>query len=157
MTAQLHSYDYKFMQMATFSGVHGTWSKVSAVREHLSLYDFVVFMDADTIFPHPHVPLEWLFNYWDIVPGNLIAMALDPEDPNNNDLRGRTLLKTGFIIAQKSSRAQELFTAWESCPQEVKYRGNTPVALISATTGRTSNLGALDFIESNLVYLLVAG
>ncbi|KAJ5397942.1 hypothetical protein N7509_006055 [Penicillium cosmopolitanum] len=123
MIAQLHGYDYKFMQMPTFSGMHGTWSKVSAVREHLYLYDFVVFMDADTIFPHPHVPLEWLFNYWDIVPDNLIAMALDPQDPINNDLRGRTLLNTGFIVAQQSPRAHELFTAWESCPQEMKYPG----------------------------------
>lgn len=109
--------------MTNIPGLFGTWSKVSAIKEQLHHYEYVVFMDADTIFPHPHVPLEWLFNYWDIVPGNLVAMAIDPSNPINEDSRGRTMLNTGFVIAQKSARTHELFEAWESCPNEKRYPG----------------------------------
>ena len=119
--AQLHGYDYKFVKMADLPGRFGTWSKVTAIKEHLPNYEFVIFVDADLIFPHPHVPLEWLFNYWDIVPENLVAMAIDPAYPVNNDFRGRTLLNTGFIIAQRSPRTTELFDAWESCPDNMRY------------------------------------
>ncbi|KAJ5242676.1 uncharacterized protein N7469_001003 [Penicillium citrinum] len=119
--AQLHGYDYKFVQMADLPGRFGTWSKVTAIRQYLPYYEFIVFMDADVIYPHPHVPLEWLFNYWDIIPENLVAMAIDPSYPINNDMRGRTLLNTGFIIAQRSPRTMELFEAWESCPTNARY------------------------------------
>lgn len=111
------------MQTSSLPGKFGTWSKVSALKEQLYQYEFVIFVDADTIFPYPHVPLEWLFNYWDIIPENLVAMAIDPPYPINNDLRGRTMLNTGFIITQRSSRAHELFAAWESCPSDVEYLG----------------------------------
>lgn len=102
---------------------HATWSKVTAISEALRHYPFVVFLDADTMFPYPHVPLEWLFNYWEISAQTLVALAEDPNDPINQDDRGKTLLNTGFIIAQQSPRAQELFEAWDSCADDIRYPG----------------------------------
>jgi hypothetical protein len=115
----IHGYDYKLIQSRPYSDRHGTWTKVPVIKEALQTHhDFVVFMDADTMFPHPHLPLEWLFNYWDITPDTLVAMALDPDQRRNRDARGQLLLNTGFIIAQQSPRTQELFQAWETCPDE---------------------------------------
>ncbi|KAJ5279210.1 hypothetical protein N7478_004582 [Penicillium angulare] len=98
-----------------------TWCKVPAMREQLQNYKFVVFVDADTIFPYLHLPLEWLFNYWNINPETLVALARDPADPVNNDDRGRTYLNTGFVIAQRSPRTEELFKAWDECSNGVRY------------------------------------
>ena len=120
-TAKIHGYDYKFLQVRDSQRRHGTWCKVPAIRRHLKQYQFVIFLDADTIFPYLNLPMEWLLNYWDIAPETLIALARDPPDPVNNDDRSRTLLNTGFIIAQQSPRAMELFKAWDECPTEARY------------------------------------
>jgi hypothetical protein len=101
----------------------GTWSKISVIKEKLRHYAFVVFTDADILFPYLHVPLEWLFNYWDIQANNLVTMAMDPLDPLNFDMYGKVVLNTGFLIAQRSPRAHELFEAWESCPNDEHYPG----------------------------------
>ncbi|KAJ5159807.1 uncharacterized protein N7482_006811 [Penicillium canariense] len=113
----IHGYDYKLVTVSNLGERHGTWSKVPVIKEALRHHQFVVFMDADATFHYPQLPLEWLFNYWDITPDTLIAMAVDPNDPENLDARGRIFLNTGFIIAQQSPRTMELFEAWESCPE----------------------------------------
>ena len=119
--AKIHGYDYKLVHVQNIGSRFGTWAKVPAIQESLEHYQFVVFLDADAIFTYPHLPLEWLFNYWGIDSETLVALAVDPNDLINNDDRGNTFLNTGFIIAQQSPRAKELFQAWESCPDEVRY------------------------------------
>lgn len=121
IAATIHGYDYRLVQAASPNGLFGTWSKVTAIKEALKHYDFVIFLDADAVIRYPHLPMEWLFNYWDISPNTLVAMALDPDEPQNRDAKGKTLLNTGFVIAQKSARTQELFEAWESCPTDTRY------------------------------------
>lgn len=121
--ARIHGYDYKLVQVASNPKRFGTWSKVRALREALRHYDFVVFLDADAMFPYPHIPLEWLFNYWNLTAETLVALAEDPRDPINMDDQGRTLLNTGFIIAQQSVRALELLDAWDSCPDDIRFPG----------------------------------
>ncbi|KAJ6144698.1 Galactosyl transferase [Penicillium chermesinum] len=101
---------------------YGTWAKVPAIREFLEHYQFVVFLDADVILTYPHLPLEWLFNYWAMHPQTLVAMAADPTEPVNDDERGNTFLNTGFVIAQRSVRTMELLRAWENCPGESQYQ-----------------------------------
>ncbi|EKV11512.1 hypothetical protein PDIG_18300 [Penicillium digitatum PHI26] len=117
----IHGYDYRLVQIPRAVGRSGTWTKVTAIKEALKLYEYVVFLDADSMMPYPNLPMEWLFNYWDITPETLVAMALDPDAPHNRDWNGRTFLNTGFIIAQQSSRTHELFEAWENCPNETRY------------------------------------
>ncbi|KAJ5629414.1 hypothetical protein N7528_003071 [Penicillium herquei] len=119
--AKIHGYDYKFAQVHDPKRRHATWCKVPAIRQELDHYKFIVFLDADTVIPYLHLPLEWLLNYWNIVPETLLALARDPIDPINNDDRGRTLLNTGFMIAQQSSRTKELFKAWDECLGETRY------------------------------------
>ncbi|KAJ5995086.1 hypothetical protein N7481_002063 [Penicillium waksmanii] len=119
--ATIHGYDYKLVQPSCPTGLYGTWSKVTAMKEALKHYEFVVFLDADAIIRRPHLPMEWLFNYWDITPDTLLALALDPDEPQNRDAKGKTLLNTGFMIGQKDRRTQKLFEAWESCPTDVRY------------------------------------
>ncbi|KAJ5893701.1 Galactosyl transferase [Penicillium taxi] len=118
--AKIHGYDYKLVHAPNFHRF-GTWSKVSAIRDHLSQYKFVIFLDADAIFHYPHIPVEWLLNYWNITPDTLVALALDPSDPVNNDDYGQNLLNTGFMIAQQSERTEALFKAWDTCPENEHY------------------------------------
>jgi hypothetical protein len=117
----IHGYDYRLVQIPRAIGLTGTWTKVTAIKEALKHYEYIVFIDADAMIHYPNLPLEWLFNYWEITPETLVAMALDPEEPHNHDWNGRTLLNTGFIIAQQSPRTQQLFEAWETCPAETRY------------------------------------
>ncbi|KAJ5782114.1 hypothetical protein N7457_003888 [Penicillium paradoxum] len=119
----IHGYDYRLVQIPRGIGRSGTWTKVPAIKEALRHYKYVVFLDADAMILYPNLPMEWLFNYWNITPDTLVAMALDPEAPHNRDWNGSTLLNTGFIIAQQSPRTHDLFEAWESCPTETRYPG----------------------------------
>ncbi|OKL57913.1 hypothetical protein UA08_06441 [Talaromyces atroroseus] len=119
--AMIHGYDYKFIQAPSYTDRHQTWVKVPMIREALKTYDYVVFMDADAVFNHHHLPLEWLFNHWNITSETLIAMALDPSMDFNKDEHGNVNLNTGFIIAQASPRATEMFNIWEDCVTEDRY------------------------------------
>jgi galactosyl transferase GMA12/MNN10 family len=117
----IHGYDYKFVQAPEYTDRHQTWVKVPMIREALKTYDYVVFMDADAVFTHHHLPLEWLFNHWNITSETLIAMALDPSTEFNKDERGNVNLNTGFIIAQASKRTTEVFNIWEDCVTEDRF------------------------------------
>ncbi|KAJ5341849.1 hypothetical protein N7541_010973 [Penicillium brevicompactum] len=123
ITAKIHGYDYRLVVMPRKDGRFGTWGKVTAIREALRHYKYVVFLDGDAMFLYPNLPMEWLFNYWDITENTLVAMALDPDAPQNRDWNDRTMLNTGFVIAQQSPRTDELFEAWDSCPSETRYPG----------------------------------
>jgi hypothetical protein len=119
--AMVHGYDYKFVRSPSYTDRHQTWVKVPMIREALKTYDYVVFVDADAVFPHTHLPLEWLFNYWNVTEETLVAMALDPNADFNKDERGNINLNTGFIIAQASPRTTEMFNVWEDCVTDRKF------------------------------------
>ena len=117
----IHGYDYKFIRAPDYPDRWGTWVKVPMMKEALKTHDFIVFMDSDVMFHYPHIPLEWLLNYWNITAETLVAMAIDPDEPQNYDFRGNRLLNTGFVIAQQSKRTQEMYKAWGECPLETRY------------------------------------
>ncbi|KAH6695634.1 hypothetical protein F5X68DRAFT_198685 [Plectosphaerella plurivora] len=119
----IHGYDYKFVHAPRFWFRHVTWVKVPMIRRALQDYRFVVFLDADAVFEEPQIPLEWLFDRWNIHSNTLVAMAEDPNLPRNLDSQGRVLLNTGFIIAQNSKRTTDLFWDWEQCPTDFKFPG----------------------------------
>jgi hypothetical protein len=117
----IHGYDYKFIQAPSYTDRHQTWVKVPMIREALKTYDYVVFMDADAVFHYHHLPLEWLFNHWNVTDETMLAMALDPVADYNRDERGNINLNTGFIIAQASDRTTQMFNTWEDCVTDEKY------------------------------------
>ena len=88
-------------------------------------YRFVVFFGADAVVNQMQIPMEWLFNYWDINERISLAMALDPDGPEgiNNDMNGRVYTNTGFIIAQRSALTQDILRAWNECPNDTRYPG----------------------------------
>ncbi|OCK82118.1 hypothetical protein K432DRAFT_293973 [Lepidopterella palustris CBS 459.81] len=123
--AMTHGYDYKFIHAANFTDRSPTWIKPSAIANLLEEYKFVIFLDADAMFNHMQIPVEWLLNYWQITSDISLAMALDPvvTDGTNNDTHGRLYTNTGFIIAQQNARTQEILRAWHECPDDVRYPG----------------------------------
>jgi hypothetical protein len=100
----------------------GTWVKVPIMKEALKTHDYVVFMDSDVMFHYPHLPLEWLLNYWNITSETLVTMAIEPDEGQNYDARGNRYVNTGFVIAQQSARTQEMYKAWAECPSENRYK-----------------------------------
>lgn len=121
--AQIHGYDYKFIRAPDYEDRWGTWVKVPMMKEALKTHDYIVFMDSDVMFHYPHLPLEWLMNYWNMTKETLVMMSVDPDEPQNYDSRNNRYLNTGFVIAQQSKRTQEMYKNWAECPSETKYKG----------------------------------
>lgn len=121
VAALIHGYDYRLIRAPNYEDRHGTWVKVPIVKEALKTHDFVVFMDADAVIQHPRLPFEWLMSLWNITPHHLLAMSEDPNSEINRDDKGWVLWNTGFIVAQASTRTQELFQRWEDCPVGDRY------------------------------------
>ncbi|KAJ5104679.1 hypothetical protein NUU61_002026 [Penicillium alfredii] len=80
-------------------------------------------MDGDTVFPYPHLPIEWMMNLWGIQHNTFIAMAREIDAPRSYDSHGQLVLNTGFIIAQQSPRTEEMFEAWKDCIHDIRYPG----------------------------------
>ncbi|KAF2875674.1 hypothetical protein BDV95DRAFT_485067 [Massariosphaeria phaeospora] len=123
MFAKIHGYDYKFIRAPDYPDRWGTWVKVPMMKEALKTHDYIVFMDSDVMFHYPHLPLEWLLNYWGMTSETLAMMSIDPDEPQNYDEKGNRYLNTGFVIAQQSKRTQEMYKAWAECPLDTKYQG----------------------------------
>jgi hypothetical protein len=121
--AMIHGYDYKFVRAPDYEDRWGTWVKVPIMKEALQTHDYVLFMDSDVVFHYPHVPVEWLMNYWNMTKDTLIMLSIDPDEPQNYDERGNRFLNTGFVIAQQSKRTQSLYKAWAECPDDKRYPG----------------------------------
>ncbi|KAF2635785.1 hypothetical protein P280DRAFT_170571 [Massarina eburnea CBS 473.64] len=121
--ALIHGYDYKFIRAPDYEDRWGTWVKVPLMKEALKTHDYIVFMDSDVVFHYPHLPVEWLMNYWNMTSETMVMMAIDPDEPQNYDSRGNRYLNTGFIIAQAGKRTQEMYRDWAECPSDRKYKG----------------------------------
>lgn len=121
--AMIHGYDYRFVRAPNFKDRFGTWTKVPVLREAVKSYDIVVFLDADAGFVHMDLPLEWLMNYWRVTKDTSLALAKDPDSKTNRDSKGLVLLNTGFIIAQKNDRTQEILRELEDCPNDKRWQG----------------------------------
>jgi hypothetical protein len=121
--ASIHGYSYKFLRVPKYKDRAPHWSKVIFTKEMLKQYDIVVTLDYDVMFPNPHVPIEWLLNYWEIGPEVLVAMAEDPKGEPNFDIRRRVNVNTGFIISRAGNLTQRLYEDWAECPSEKRYKG----------------------------------
>lgn len=123
----MHGYDYKFIKPVTFHDRHNTWVKIDEVYRQLKTnqYKFVVFADADVLFFHLKLPLEALFNRWNVTSEIALTAALDPatngEDYVNKDRFHNPNINTGFLVAQNTPMTDTIFRDWIDCPSEVKY------------------------------------
>ncbi|KAF2651528.1 hypothetical protein K491DRAFT_577438, partial [Lophiostoma macrostomum CBS 122681] len=115
--AKIHGYDYHYYQPLEVPGHSKTWPKIHSIANLLPSYKFIVFLDADASFHHLTLPLEWLFNRWNITSSTSLAMSRDPlnADCDLCDKRGIPMLNTGFIIAQNIPYTSRIFAAWRSC------------------------------------------
>ncbi|OQO12645.1 hypothetical protein B0A48_02107 [Cryoendolithus antarcticus] len=123
MYAQTHGYAYQYLQLPNPTDRSPTWVKVAGLLQTLPNYKHVVFLDADALFAHMHIPIEWLLNYWSIDSTTSFAMALDPPGIENEDSLGRRHVNTGFIIAQNNPKTFEILEAWQDCPTEERWPG----------------------------------
>lgn len=123
----IHGYDYKFIRAHDFEDRHPTWIKPSALAQHIKDYKFIVFLDADATFRFQHLPLEWMFNYWQIEPKHSFTMALDPWEEQapqyNSDRFNRTYTNTGFMVVQNNDHTMKILRDWHECPDETRYKG----------------------------------
>ncbi|KAJ9669411.1 hypothetical protein H2201_000278 [Coniosporium apollinis] len=120
--ATIHGYDYKFVRTPEFDDRGPCWAKPMAVADLLKSYRFVIFMDSDTVWRFPEIPLEWLLNYWNFTKETSVAMALDPAGIGvNYDSFGKLVHNSGFVIAQSNERTKEIFKAWVECPDGIRY------------------------------------
>ncbi|PSN73463.1 hypothetical protein BS50DRAFT_569000 [Corynespora cassiicola Philippines] len=130
--AQIHGYDYKFVQAEHIPDHYDTWISPTTLRRYTPDYDFVVTMDADVTLTHLEVPLEWMFNKWGITRNTSIAMPWDTEEihtengvtaPISVDSKGKQVLNTGFMIVQNLGYTLEMLEAWMECTTEKRYKG----------------------------------
>ncbi|KAK4183009.1 hypothetical protein QBC35DRAFT_508937 [Podospora australis] len=128
--SQIHGYDYKFFHAKSMEpSHHNTWIKPHVLQQMIRDYKFVVFIDADAIIQHLEVPLEFLFNRWNISTNTSIAMPIDTqqifEDGNNISLdsKGKIVLNSGVVILQNLPYTHEMMTAWTECTTEKRYKG----------------------------------
>ncbi|CAA9962668.1 hypothetical protein PTMSG1_06042 [Pyrenophora teres f. maculata] len=126
--AKIHGYDYKFINANEMGeGIYNTWVKPHILYTLLKSYKFVVFIDADATIQHLEVPIEWLFNRWGILPETSIAMPIDTKENLggnihvSEDSHGRTVLNSGFIVAQALPHTFEMFEAWKECRTGIRY------------------------------------
>jgi hypothetical protein len=95
----------------------------------LHQYKFVVFIDADAILQHLEVPMEFLFNRWNISPNTSIGMPVDTRqvlggDENMSmDGKGNVVLNTGVVVAQALPHTFDMLNAWRTCTSERRYPG----------------------------------
>lgn len=98
-----------------------SWAKPTIISEGLETHRIVVYMDSDTVWNHPEIPLEWLLNHWDISSETSLAMSTDWAGCHDAD--GGPCANTGFVIAQQSERTREILEAWADCPTGNRFPG----------------------------------
>ncbi|KAF2850495.1 hypothetical protein T440DRAFT_396620, partial [Plenodomus tracheiphilus IPT5] len=126
--AMIHGYDYMHYQALEMDDIHQTWVKPHVFKELLPDYQFIVFLDADAVFSHLEIPLEWMFNRWGITENTMIAMPHDTEEfrdetPISVDSTGLPVLNSGFVVLQNHSLTLDMLSAWANCPTEERYEG----------------------------------
>jgi len=120
--ALIHGYDYLLYRSPRYSDRGANWAKVQLTLETLRAgYEWVVFIDSDAQFTNPGVPLEWLFNRWNLTHDTAFSIAEEPDLDRDRDRFGKRGLNTGFYVARNEPRTHALLRAWAECPS--RYPG----------------------------------
>lgn len=130
--AQIHGYDYKFIQVDPIEDRENYWVKVEGMRkmtfDESFDYQFVIFTDADIIFPDLRLPMEALLSHWNVT-SNVAVVAADEHPKTKDSVAGQKQMdfhnnveiNTGFVITQRTPISEELFKAWIECPTDTRY------------------------------------
>ena len=107
LCAPIYGYDYQTYQARHIPGHEVSWVIPHVLWELTPDYQFVVAMDAEVTTSHLEVPLEWMFNRWELQKHTSMALPWDTEQIRNNtsistDSQGRRVIKSGFVVAQNS-------------------------------------------------------
>lgn len=127
--SQIHGYDYRFFHARKMEGHWDTWIKPHVLQKMLHHYRFVVFIDADAVIQHLEVPVEFLFNRWNISPNTSVAMPVDTRQrpwggpKHSTDSRGKIVLNSGVVVLQNLPHTHEMMQAWVECTSEQRYPG----------------------------------
>ncbi|KAF1843233.1 uncharacterized protein K460DRAFT_407596 [Cucurbitaria berberidis CBS 394.84] len=126
--AMIHGYDYKYYQALSMPDHYATWIRPHIFKELLPDYDFVVAMDADAVVSHLEVPLEWLFNRWNITENTSMALPHDTQQYRDGksmstDSYGVPVLNGGFVISHNNNLTFDMLSAWGNCTTETRYPG----------------------------------
>lgn len=105
-----------------------TWIRPHIFKELLPDYQFIVAMDADVVVSHLEIPLEWMFNRWNIAKHTSMALPHDTEEfvdgvSKSTDSKGVPVLNGGFIVSQNNPVTFDMLEAWGNCTTEVRYPG----------------------------------
>ncbi|KAI9155469.1 galactosyl transferase [Paramyrothecium foliicola] len=131
--AKIHGYKYYYINIDAYPDRRNSWKKPPVMTKILKEHEACLYLDSDAIFNHLDLPFEWLMNYWGLHPSNnSLALAFDPDAPNNKDQFGKVYLNTGFIVAQNNKKTFEILDAWQNCPEE---NGKHPDCVIFRTNG----------------------
>ncbi|KAF2179505.1 hypothetical protein K469DRAFT_730618 [Zopfia rhizophila CBS 207.26] len=124
--SQIHGYNDKFFNAIHMHDHGNTWTGPHVINELPRDYCFVIAIDADALIHHMEMPMEWLFNRWNITPNTSIALPRDAAEGDgchSCDSKGNRVLNCGFIVAQSLPYTFEMLDAWMSCTDETRYPG----------------------------------
>lgn len=145
--ALLHGYDYRYVRPEENKDRFAPWQKIPALAEALRDYDTVVYADADVVFANLHLPMELLFNRWELDQNTSVAMALDVDWAQCKDSKGRQIQNAGFIVLNHNPTTFEILDRWYNCPTEVANCSNF-MAEWPAEQGAFGEYIRYDFPES---------
>jgi len=122
-TAMIHNYTYRFLHVSSPNDRDVHWAKIPALHSLLSdtstaiaNCDIVVAADDDVMFPHLHLPFEWLLSRWNFTHEHCILMSKDPEWPELMNSRGEYNANAGFLVLQNRPRTLQMLKDWHDCP-----------------------------------------
>ena len=122
MYSKIHGYKYYFVHTEEPFDRRSSWMKPPVVSEILKNHKVCIYADSDAIFHHPEVPMEWLMNYWSVIPGETtVTLAEDPAAFRNTEKYGEYWKNTGFLIMQNTTETHKLMKDWWECPTDKKY------------------------------------
>jgi hypothetical protein len=126
--AMIHGYTYRFVHSTPPPGRAPVWGEILAMRGMLEKgeCDVMINMDADAVFAHLEVPIEWLLNRWNVSSKDVsVVMPLDPSlsldypvgwPHYNYDRNKRLWANPGFFTTINGPGARDILTAWNECP-----------------------------------------
>jgi hypothetical protein len=151
--AMIHGYTYKFIHSTPPPDRTPVWGEIPAMRAMLEKgeCDVMINMDADAVFAHLEVPIEWLLNRWNVSRKDIsVVMPLDPSidiqypvgwPHYNYDRNKRLWANPGFFTTINGPVVKEILKVWNECPdREDKYPGCAAYkASMSAEMGAFAN------------------
>jgi hypothetical protein len=115
ISAILHGYDYLRITAPPIPGLGIPWVKIPHLYDIIHKYDIIVCFDPDVYLRHSNISVEFLMKRYNFTDKSSFLMAMDPNGKDNEDSQGRTVLNTGFIIAQNNNLTKQILKRLALC------------------------------------------